>query len=74
MEVLQDVQLSGFGNGLGAFVDEQLAVDIFNVGAYRVQADHDLIGNLIVSQALCHQLQDFDFAVGKGLDERGGGE
>ena len=54
--VLQYVQFSGFGNRLGAFMDVKLAVDVFKMGANRVQADHDLSSNLVIGEAIGHQL------------------
>ncbi len=50
--VLQYVQFSGFGNRLGAFMDVMLALDVFDMGANRVQADYNLSSNLVIGQSI----------------------
>ena len=48
--VWKQVKLAGFGDGEGAFVDAQFAVDVFDVVEDGVEADEKLLGNLFVFQ------------------------
>lgn len=47
----------GVEGGLGAAGQVQLAEDVADVGTHRRLANEQLVGDSLVAQPLCHQLQ-----------------
>ncbi len=59
--------LKGIACGSAARGDTQLAVDSAQVRVNGMQTQHQLLGDLRVSQARCEQAQDFDFTGGQPI-------
>ena len=62
---LQDLDLVGGVDGLGAVVDAQLGVDRLDVRAHRVQRDDQPFGDLFILEPLRHQAQHVQLAGGE---------
>ena len=48
----------GFGDSLGSLVNHELTVDILDVCAYGIEANHDLACDFLVGQVLRHEAED----------------
>ena len=63
-----DTQHKAFFNGLLTGADIELTVDVVQVFFYRFRRYEQFGGNFLVAQSLCQQIQDFEFAIGQGLN------
>lgn len=70
---LQEVQVLGAGDGLVAAVRVELGVDVLQVGADRVVADEEPIGDPGSGQLRREQTEHVHLAVGQRFDELRGG-
>ena len=52
---LEEVELMSYLDRPGAVVGVQLAIDFFDVVAYSIEGDEQLLSNLSIFQSLCHQ-------------------
>src|SRR2546426_417319 len=65
---------AGSDHGLGAVGDLQLAADVRDVVADRLQTQHQLLGDVLVGAAVGDQSQDLGLALGElGKDRRARG-
>src|SRR4051794_35529962 len=62
---LQPAALGGVQDGLGAVDRAELAVDVVQVRAHRAGAQRQLVGDLLVDEALREALEDLELAVGE---------
>ena len=69
MGELEQAQLLGARDGLGAAANPKLAVDIAGVFLDRVNADHQFAGDLRVGIALADQPHDLQFARGEWVKQ-----
>jgi len=58
-----------FINGLLTGADIELTVDVVQVFFHRFRRYEQFGGNFLVAQSLCQQIQDFEFAIGQGLNQ-----
>lgn len=54
--------LAGLHDRLGPAADVQLAEDAADVVAHRLRADEKRLGDLVVAEALCHEVEHFALA------------
>ena len=58
---LEEAQFVRPGDCLGAMADAQLSVPVRDVALHGGQADHQVVGDLLVPHACRNQTQDLDF-------------
>lgn len=66
---LEQMEFAGASNGLGAIGHGEPGENVFDVELDRVQADHQLIRDLLIGIASREQVQHFQFARTEWIDE-----
>ena len=66
---LEQMEFAGASNGLGAISHGEPGENVFDVELDRVQADHQLIRDLLIGIASREQVQHFQFARTEWIDE-----
>jgi hypothetical protein len=67
--VLEQLQLARTRKRLGATFDRELAVEVVDVAFDRADRNDQCIGDRLVRMPLGDQAQDFELAVGQGLNQ-----
>jgi hypothetical protein len=62
---LEQMEFAGASNGLSAIGHGEPGENVFDVELDRVQADHQLIGDLLIGRASREQVQHFQFTRAK---------
>src|SRR5260370_1158296 len=57
-------------DGLYAVVDAQFGEDMADMAFDGIDDNHQLLSNLLVGSAACHQLQDLKFSLTQGIKQR----